>query len=126
MVEASPSVARTARKILAAAALALCLVAAGEAIARDDGTWAVHGRLQGKNGKKSEDVSGIACATTRGFPRACLVIDDNLPAAQFVTVADGEITAGKMIPLIGNRFKGKDLELDGEGVAYADGFFYVI
>jgi Protein of unknown function (DUF3616) len=89
-------------------------------------TWPVRGKLQGKNGKKSENVSGIACATTQGFPRACLVIDDNMQAAQFVTLKDGEIDAGDMISLIDNSFEGEPLELDGEGVAYADGFFYVI
>ena len=89
-------------------------------------TWPVRGKLQGKNGKKSKDVSGIACATAHGFPRACLVIDDNMQEAQFVTVKDGEIVAGDVIPLIDNSFEGKPLELDGEGVAYADGFFYVI
>lgn len=89
-------------------------------------TWPIRGKLQGKNGKKSKDVSGIACATAHGFPRACLVIDDNMREAQFVTVKDGEIVAGDVIPLIDNSFEGKPLELDGEGVAYADGFFYVI
>jgi hypothetical protein len=89
-------------------------------------TWPVRGKLQGKNGKKSKDVSGIDCATARGFPRAGLVIDDNMQEAQFVTVKDGEIVAGEMIPLIDNSFEGKPLELDGESVAYADGFFYVI
>jgi hypothetical protein len=89
-------------------------------------TWSIRGKLQGKNGKRSKDVSRIDCATARGFPRAGLVIDDNLQEAQFVTVKDGEIVAGDMIPLIDNSFEGKHLELDGEGVAYADGFFYVI
>jgi hypothetical protein len=32
------------------------------------------GRLLEKNGKKSVDVSGIACTTTHGFPHSCLVI----------------------------------------------------
>ena len=86
--------------------------------------WRVHGKLQGKNGEKAENVSGIACATTEGFPRTCLVVDDNLQAAQFVTVTDGKIVAGEMVSLIDNTFEGKRLELDGEGVAYADGFFY--
>jgi hypothetical protein len=113
----------TVRDILAAA-LVFSFFAGGDATA--DETWPVHGKLQGKNGKKSENVSGIACATARGFPRACLVVDDNMQEAQFVTVKEGEIVAGDMIPLIDNSFKGKHLELDGEGVAYTDGFFYVI
>jgi hypothetical protein len=123
MPRPSTSIAMSTRNILAAALL-LGLFAGGAAIADD--TWPVHGKLQGKNGKKSKDMSGIACTAPQDFPRACLVIDDNLQAAQFVTVQDGEIQAGDMMPLIDNRFKGKALELDGEGVAYADGFFYVI
>jgi Protein of unknown function (DUF3616) len=91
-----------------------------------DETWLVRGKLQGKSGKKAENVSGIACATARGFPRGCLVIDDNMREAQFVAVKDGEVVVGDMIPLIDNSFEGKRLELDGEGVAYADGYFYVI
>jgi hypothetical protein len=41
-------------------------------------------------------------------------------------VKDGEIVAGDMIPLIDNSFEGIPLELDGESIAYADGFYYVI
>src|ERR1700760_428844 len=89
-------------------------------------TWSVRGRLQGKNGKKSKDVSGIDCVTAQGFPRAGLVIDDNMQEAQFVTVKDGEIVAGDMISLIDDSFEGEHLELDGESIAYADGFYYVI
>jgi hypothetical protein len=55
---------------------------AGAAIADD--TWPVDGNLQGKNGKKSNDVSGITCIAP-DFLRACLIIDDNLQAAQFVS-----------------------------------------
>src|SRR5262245_60242756 len=87
-------------------------------------TWPVTGRLIGKDGEKSVDVSGIACAAAQGFPRSCLVIDDNLQAAQFVTLKNGELIAGDPIRLIDNSHKGKPLELDGEGVAFADGFYY--
>jgi Protein of unknown function (DUF3616) len=92
----------------------------------DNDVWPVTQRLFGKNGKKSEDVSGIACTTTGGFPRACLVIDDELQAAQFVTVNDGELVAGEPVPLINNHHDGDPLALDGEAVASADGVFYVI
>jgi hypothetical protein len=110
-------------KILATALILSVLVGVD---ATADETWPVHGKLQGKNGKKAENVSGIACATAQGFPRTCLVVDDNMQEAQFVTVKDGEIVAGDLIPLIDNNFEGMPLELDGEGAAYADGFFYVI
>jgi hypothetical protein len=106
--------------IIAAASSLSC------AAAKDKETWPVNNGLIGKDGKKSKDVSGIACTSTHGFPRSCLVIDDNLQAAQFVTVKDGEIIAGDPVPLIENSYKDDLLELDGEGVAYADGFYYVI
>jgi hypothetical protein len=90
--------------------------------------WDLGGQtLVNKEGKKSKDISGIACTTDNAFPRFCLTIDDNMQAAQFVTVRDGELEGGDTTrPLIHNRFKDEPLELDGEGVAYADDCFYVI
>jgi hypothetical protein len=126
MRHAPSPIAQPIRRLAALAAMSFSLMAAGQLMARDDDAWPVHGRLLGKGGQKSEDVSGIACAKPQGFPRPCLVIDDNVQHAQFVTVKDGEIVAGDTIPLIDNSFDGKDLELDGEGVAYADGFYYVM
>jgi hypothetical protein len=94
---------------------------------KDDG-WDLGGkRLVDKDGKKSKDISGIACTTDKGFPRFCLMIDDNMQAAQFVIVRDGELEGGDTTqPLIPNRYKDRPLELDGEGVAYGDDWFYVI
>jgi len=94
--------------------------------ARDGGEWKVQGDLVGKKDKTTEDLSGIACAQANGFPRTCLVIDDELQAAQVVTLTDGRIRAGRLIRLIDDRHAGKPVELDGEGVAYADGYFYVV
>lgn len=93
--------------------------------------WPVEGKLlgperDGDKQKKSRDVSGIACDRESGFPRRCLVIDDESQAAQAVTVYDGRIVAGRAVPLIANTFSGKPLELDGEAVSYADGAFYVM
>jgi hypothetical protein len=96
------------------------------AIAKDPDAWLVKGTLLGKYGKKSTNMSGIACSTAEGFPRSCLVIDDNLQSAQFVVVRDGELVAGDLVRLVSNTYKGKQLELDGEGVAYADGYYYVM
>ena len=45
--------------------LALCVVPAEAPQAKDQGTWAVKGRLLGKPDKTSEDVSGIACASAQ-------------------------------------------------------------
>jgi len=117
-------ITRKVRGSISAAFLVFILVT--PAAARDADTWPVKERIVGKDGDKSEDVSGIACAKDHGFPRACLVIDDNLQEAQFVTVEDGVITAGDTVQLIDNEFKNKPLELDGEGVAFADGAYYVM
>lgn len=95
-------------------------------VAKDPQQWLVKGRLLGKYGNKSTDISGIACSTAEGFPRSCLVIDDNLQSGQFVVVRQGELVAGDLVRLISNTYRGKRLELDGEGVAYADGYYYVI
>ena len=67
-----------------------------------------------------------ACTTSKGFPRSCLVIDDNLQKAQFVKLRDGRLVPGDTIKLIRNKFKKKKLELDGEGIAFSKGFYYVI
>jgi uncharacterized protein DUF3616 len=122
--------------LLARIAAILCVVslavAAGPAPGGQDGdAWPVKGKLIGKTKKsgevgKSKDVSGIACTTDTGFPRDCLVIDDNLQVAQFVTVKDGKLVAGDTIRLMRDKFEGESLELDGEGVAFSKGFYYVI
>jgi Protein of unknown function (DUF3616) len=87
--------------------------------------WPVKGKLLGKGDKKSKDVSGLACAAAN-FPRLCLVVDDESQSAQVVIVEDGEIVAGDTIRLIDDVHDGKPLELDGEGVAFADNHFYVV
>jgi hypothetical protein len=89
----------------------------GVAAGQNERVWPVKNKLEGPDDKKSRDMSGIACTTESGFPRACLVIDDNLQSAQLVTLKDGEIVAGQSIRLIDHTFHDKSLELDGEGVA---------
>ena len=124
---------------LRSALVTTCLLAgiawSGAALgqAADPGPWEVHGKLIGKpknldgsESKKSEDVSGIACATTSGFPRICLVADDETQGAQIVILEDGKLIAGDFVRLIDDNFAGEPLELDAEGVAFADGFFYVV
>jgi hypothetical protein len=94
-----------------------------------DSAWPVLNRLQGKvkdgNPEKADDVSGIACAPGP-LPRLCLVVDDETQGAQVVILRDGLLIAGDFIPLIDDVYDRKPLELDAEGVAYADGFFYVV
>lgn len=117
------SLARLGRIAAIACVLPLALFASpAPGKDKEKDSWPVKGELIGKDGRKSRDVSGIACTTRKGFPRACLVIDDNLQGAQFVEVRDGKLVAGDTIKLI----KNKSLELDGEGVAFSRGFYYVI
>ena len=114
-------------------AFALLLIsllgAALTAPAEADTAWPVQNRLQGKikdgDPGKAEDVSGIACAPG-AFPRLCLVVDDETQGAQVVILQQDLLIAGDFIPLIDDAYDEKPLELDAEGVAYADGFFYVI
>ena len=86
-------------------------------VAKDNGEWKVNGDLIGKKDKVAEDLSGIACTTDSGFPRTCLLIDDEQQSAQVVTLSDGEITAGRLIPLIDDRFDGLDRHIGGAGEA---------
>lgn len=121
----------TIRPLIAAARILLLSVALAPwtidgAMAQADQEWPVRQRLVGADNGKSEDVSGLACAQAAGFPRTCLVIDDNRQHAQLVRLDDGELRAGRSIRLIENALDGRPLELDGEGVAFADGRFYVI
>jgi hypothetical protein len=109
--------------------LLLCLLATALAApAAADSAWRVKNRLQGKikdgDPQKSEDVSGMACAPG-GYPRLCLVVDDETQGAQVVILEPEMLTAGDLIPLNDDAYDGNPLELDAEGVAYADGFFYV-
>src|SRR5262249_44767116 len=118
---------RSERMLVAAVLVIVAVCGSVGGSAAEDKPWPVEGArvLQAKDGGKSKDISGIAC-TGATFPRTCLVIDDDMQAAQSVLVNDGSLEAGKLIPLIENRFKGEALELDGEGVAYWDGAFYVM
>lgn len=110
------------------AALAVVMMASTVvAVAADGDAWKP-GKLLNEKGKRTKDASGLACATDKGFPRTCVFIDDETQAAQVVILRDGEIdTHGDyLIPLITDKYNSKALELDGEGVAFADNYFYVI
>jgi Protein of unknown function (DUF3616) len=119
--------------LLVLSLIAGALSMAGAGIAHGADSWKVQNKVFGKpkdsdgfEYKKSEDVSGLACATKASFPRICLIVDDESQGAQIVIMNDGELTAGQFIRLIYDVYDDKLLELDAEGVAYSDGFFYVI
>ena len=90
------------------------------------------------------DLSGIACIPIQqGTAYRCLAVNDETQTAQFATVEDGKIAAGEDVRLIGEspdpetvgtrpksvpcpRITDDFEELDGEGVAYAAPYFYVV
>ncbi|MCJ2118849.1 DUF3616 domain-containing protein [Methylobacterium sp. J-001] len=139
MLNLTATVGRPATTALLRVALACGLAAAlPVTVSAHDPSkpWAVSGKLLGEpdpkhpaeagRSDKAKDVSGIACATETGFPRICLVADDEAQGAQVAILRDGSLVAGRFIRLIDATQKGEPLELDAEGVAYADGAFYVV
>ncbi|WP_186420149.1 DUF3616 domain-containing protein [Bosea sp. CS1GBMeth4] len=95
----------------------------------------------GKKRKAARDISGIACLPPAGAEWRCLVVNDESRAAQFATLAQGTISPGRSLPLIGEGApagargrqptvgcprQGSFGEFDGEGVAFADRQFYVV
>lgn len=125
--------ASTSRWVVLHLCFLLCFLATGlyAAPAQELAPWQVHGKLLGKASgpsdfEKSEDVSGIACDRHSGFPRLCLVADDETQGTQIVVLKDGELIAGDFIKLTEAQHAGKPLELDAEGVAFESGIFYVI
>ena len=104
----------------------------------------VNGDFQGKRtGKSAKDLSGVACMAPRGDgSQLCLFVNDESRHAQFGIVAKGTITSGALLPLIGEEpsentldtppetqcpvNEGEFAEFDGEGVAYAEPYFYVV
>jgi hypothetical protein len=86
------------------------------------------------------DISGMACLP-EGSPRKCLLVNDQNKEAQFATIQDDRMEPGDVVPLIGDeagdrtrgyppegicKGKSKFKDLDGEGVAYAAPYFYVV
>lgn len=89
--------------------------------------------------KASVDISGIACQPETTGQRVCVVIDDQGQSAQVAFFRDGKLTRGPLIKLIDEdgkvlgtppsglcKGKPKFKDLDGEGVAYAAPYFYVV
>lgn len=90
------------------------------------------------------DVSGIACLPPDGSgARACLVVNDQDTFAQRATLTETGLQGGDLVPLIDKEHrrailgrkpddlacsqgKGGFKDLDGEGVAYAAPYFYVV
>ncbi|HEX8417507.1 MAG TPA: DUF3616 domain-containing protein [Methylobacterium sp.] len=130
-----------------AVAVLVVLLPLGTLAARQDGTvlspvapaYAVPTDLR----DAANDISGIACMPVGSGPRRCLVVNDENAHAQFVEVAGTTMIAGPIVDLIGTApsaatlgrassehdcsgGEGRFGELDGEGVAYAAPYFYVV
>ena len=102
----------------------------------------VDGSFLGEEGKPPAiDISGMGCVPLQGDIRNCLVINDENKAAQFAVIRNNGIAIGGPIPLIGDTPDPRTFgsapnetckrvddfdNLDGEGVAYAAPFFYVV
>ena len=103
----------------------------------------IEGSLTDDNNDVSTNVSGIACMPPAAGRHNCLVIDDESRAAQLVSIEGRRLIAGPKVPLIGDEpsasiigqepknagcsaGKAKFKDLDGEGVAFAFPYFYVL
>ena len=134
---------------LAAGCLAASLVSAAAdtpapAISPVRPFW-VEGVFQTAERPPARDLSGIACkpAPDGTAPRLCLVVNDSDRFAQVATLADGRIAPGPTVALLGGQpspatvgappqavacsaGEARFSDLDGEGVAYAEPYFYVV
>jgi Protein of unknown function (DUF3616) len=94
-------------------------------------------------GGVATNISGLACIPTDAAPSTCLVIDDEGRFAQIAIIGNGQVAAGAKLALIGSKpsrdtvgqppaetgcsdGQRKFRDLDGEAVAYATPFFYVV
>jgi hypothetical protein len=101
---------------------------ADEQLAPERTKWRVTAMFE-KDAKKDElrdqprmNLSGAACAPTTPPFSVCLMVNDEKKYAQFFSI-EGRKISPKKKELI--RLSDADKDPDGEGAAYADGFFYV-
>ena len=103
---------------------------------------AIEGAFAGKRASDAAtDISGMACVPTTATLRTCLLINDENKSAQFATIQDDRMIVGRRVPLIGEAPNSRTLgsppdekcrevddfeEMDGEGVAYAEPYLYVV
>lgn len=126
----------------ALAAILLPAIAASAKTLKPERAIEASGDFQGKKpGKEAKDVSGLACLPPVDGIRRCLLANDENTNAQFAVLKGRSITPGWRIALIGDRPSATTLgsppavpcpkqggfgEFDGEGVAYAAPYFYVV
>jgi hypothetical protein len=76
-----------------------------------------------KNNEARENISGAACAVSQPRFRSCLAVNDQKKYAQFFSIFGNTIVPGSVMRLLGDEADGNP---DAEGVAYHNGFFYVV
>jgi len=103
--------------------------------------YTIQGEFVDDDGHVATDLSGLACTALPA--RHCLAVNDENQTAQFATIEDGRILPQSTIPLIGTQPSAATLgmapeittcpagakkykEFDGEAVAYAAPYFYVV
>lgn len=110
-----------------AGAVALLCVPHGIASADEVGfvaKWSVKPEFDGKK-KLRKSISGAACAPVS--PPVCVVALDEKQRTQFFTIDGNRIIPGKSMRLLPKKLNGaKTGEIDAEGAAYGDGFFYIV
>src|SRR4029079_15903223 len=107
--------------------------------------FAVEDVFQTAGPPPAQDLSGIACkpAPEEAAQRLCLVVNDRDRFAQIATLTDGRMTPGPTAVLLGTRpsetlvgvapqgmacsaGEAGFSDLDGEAVAYAEPYFYIL
>ena len=95
------------------------------------------------DGDTATDISGLACMPPRGEKFVCMIINDEDRAAQLVQLDQATVAVTRRVPLIGKEPSSSTLgteptdancssgkagfkELDGEAVAYAQPYFYIV
>lgn len=127
--------------IVLAAALLPAIAASAKALKPERSIEASEDFQGKKPGKEAKDVSGLACLPPVEGVRRCLLSNDENSSAQFAMLKGKSLAPGWTIALIGGRPSAATLgspptglcakqggfgEFDGEGVAFAAPYFYVV
>jgi len=103
-------------------ALALLTVAHAAEPIRPVGAWSVKGDFE-KGEEARTNLSGAACATRKPPFHSCLIANDSKNYAQFFSIDGTKLVPGKVIRLRDGDSSG---DPDAEGVAFDNGYFYVV
>ncbi|TBD04808.1 DUF3616 domain-containing protein [Rhizobium leguminosarum] len=81
--------------------------------------------------KEAENISGSACAAASGASYSCLLIGDEVRFARFFSLSKDGLKSGEQVFILPKEYKDGEQtkeydETDAEGIAFADGAYYVI